>query len=91
MQVPTRVFVADELPKGPTGKIQRRFMADAFMKPEGEKAAGGLGWVGLARMVMVMVMVWEAAFAAAGNSRWAVPGPSLRLMCLLASPWPAGK
>jgi acyl-coenzyme A synthetase/AMP-(fatty) acid ligase len=44
VQVPTRVFVADELPKGPTGKIQRRFMADAFMKPEGEKAAaGGLG------------------------------------------------
>ena len=45
LQVPTRVFVTEELPKGPTGKIQRRFMADAFMKqPEGEKAAGGWWW-----------------------------------------------
>lgn len=37
-KVPTRVFVTDALPKGPTGKISRRFMVDAFInkKKEGE-------------------------------------------------------
>lgn len=39
MQVPTRVFVTDALPKGPTGKISRRHMVDAFMK-EGELKSG---------------------------------------------------
>lgn len=37
-QVPVHVFLADSLPKGPTGKISRRFMVEAFMggKKEGE-------------------------------------------------------
>ncbi|PSC68564.1 2-hydroxyacyl-lyase [Micractinium conductrix] len=38
-KVPTRVFVTDQLPKGPTGKISRRHMVDAFInkKEEGQK------------------------------------------------------
>jgi acyl-coenzyme A synthetase/AMP-(fatty) acid ligase len=49
VQVPVEalLFVTDELPKTATGKIQRRFMVDAFIN----KPAGGLrcvcacGWV----------------------------------------------
>ncbi|PRW45703.1 2-hydroxyacyl- lyase isoform A [Chlorella sorokiniana] len=37
-KVPKFVFVTDELPKGPTGKISRRFMVDAFIKKEGSGA-----------------------------------------------------
>jgi hypothetical protein len=38
MQVPAKMFFADSLPKTATGKIQRRFMVDAFInkKAEGE-------------------------------------------------------
>jgi S-adenosylmethionine synthetase len=54
-KVPTRVFVTDALPKGPTGKISRRFMVDAFInkkqdgggaQPGAQRQAGweGLGW-----------------------------------------------
>ena len=43
LQVPTRVFVTDALPKGPTGKIQRRFMADAFMGKDADKTSAGGG------------------------------------------------
>lgn len=37
LQVPVQIFITDTLPKGPTGKVQRRFMADHFIK-----AAGGV-------------------------------------------------
>lgn len=30
-KVPKQVFITDSLPKNPTGKIQRRFMVDAFI------------------------------------------------------------
>lgn len=33
-KVPTRIYVTDQLPKGGTGKIQRRLMADVFVKPK---------------------------------------------------------
>jgi len=37
MQVPSKLFFADQLPKTATGKIQRRFMVDAFInKKQGE-------------------------------------------------------
>ena len=38
LQVPTRIFITEALPKGPTGKVQRRFMVDAFInkKKQGE-------------------------------------------------------
>ncbi|KAL4431652.1 hypothetical protein ABPG77_001494 [Micractinium sp. CCAP 211/92] len=39
-KVPTRVFVTDALPKGPTGKISRRFMVDAFINKTGGEAQG---------------------------------------------------
>ena len=37
--MPTQIFITDSLPKGPTGKVQRRFMADHFIK---KKPAGGV-------------------------------------------------
>jgi acyl-coenzyme A synthetase/AMP-(fatty) acid ligase len=37
-KVPTRVFITNQLPKGPTGKIQRRTMA-AFFFPKGEPSS----------------------------------------------------
>lgn len=37
-KVPTQVFLTDALPKNATGKIQRRFMVEAFMG--GEKKDG---------------------------------------------------
>jgi hypothetical protein len=40
LQVPGRVYITQELPKGPTGKVQRRFMAAAFCSPSGGAAAG---------------------------------------------------
>ncbi len=40
LQVPTQVFITDALPKGPTGKIQRRFMADAFIKKDNGSSGG---------------------------------------------------
>lgn len=40
LQVPTQVFVTDSLPKGPTGKISRRFMVDAFINKAGGEAQG---------------------------------------------------
>lgn len=33
-KVPKRIYVTDQLPKGGTGKVQRRLMADIFVKPE---------------------------------------------------------
>lgn len=39
-KVPTQVFVTDSLPKGPTGKISRRFMVDAFINKAGGEAQG---------------------------------------------------
>lgn len=48
LQVPTRVFVTDALPKGPTGKISRRFMVDAFIN---KKDAGGCVGVWWGRML----------------------------------------
>mmetsp|Transcript_20492 Transcript_20492/g.44810 ORF Transcript_20492/g.44810 Transcript_20492/m.44810 type:complete len:550 (-) Transcript_20492:28-1677(-) len=39
-KVPGAIFFTPELPKGPTGKIQRRHMASVFIKKEGEKPAG---------------------------------------------------
>ena len=43
-QVPTRIFITEALPKGPTGKVQRRFMVDAFInkKQEGGGNKGGV-------------------------------------------------
>jgi len=43
-QVPTRIFITEALPKGPTGKVQRRFMVDAFInkKQEGASGKGGV-------------------------------------------------
>lgn len=43
-KVPTRVFVTEALPKGPTGKISRRFMVDAFInkKPQEEGGRDGV-------------------------------------------------
>ena len=53
LQVPEQIFITDKLPKGATGKIQRRNMPAAFLgdkkkkKPAGgdadKKAAGGRG------------------------------------------------
>lgn len=34
------MFVTDALPKGPTGKISRRFMVDAFINKTGVEAQG---------------------------------------------------
>ena len=42
-QVPTRIFITEALPKGPTGKVQRRFMVDAFINKKQER--GGKGGV----------------------------------------------
>lgn len=33
-KVPKRIYVTDQLPKGGTGKVQRRLMPDIFVKPE---------------------------------------------------------
>lgn len=38
--MPTRVFVTDALPKGPTGKISRRFMVDAFITKKADAGQG---------------------------------------------------
>lgn len=46
VQVPEQIFITDKLPKGATGKIQRRHMPAAFlgkMGGEGKKAQGGGG------------------------------------------------
>lgn len=45
-KVPTRIFVTDQIPKGPTGKIQRRTMASFFFptgsnKSQSSPPAGG--------------------------------------------------
>lgn len=40
LQVPQQIFITDVLPKGPTGKIQRRFMADAFIKAKPNSSSG---------------------------------------------------
>ncbi len=37
------IFVTDVLPKTATGKIQRRHMVAAFIKPGGGGSAGGAG------------------------------------------------
>jgi hypothetical protein len=42
LQVPGQIFITQQLPKGPTGKIQRRFMAQAFCKPGAAKGSGGV-------------------------------------------------
>ncbi len=34
--MPTRIFITEALPKGPTGKVQRRFMVDAFINKKQE-------------------------------------------------------
>eukprot|EP00877_Chromochloris_zofingiensis_P007714 jgi/Chrzof1/3196/Cz12g15140.t1 len=39
-KVPQQIFITDVLPKGPTGKIQRRFMADAFIKAKPNSSSG---------------------------------------------------
>ena len=39
-KAPTQVFFADELPKTATGKIQRRFMVDAFITGKKDDAGG---------------------------------------------------
>ena len=39
-QVPEQIFITDKLPKGPTGKIQRRHMPAAFLG-KGKTPAGG--------------------------------------------------
>ena len=45
--MPTRIFITEALPKGPTGKVQRRFMVDAFInkKKRGDSGGGDGGGV----------------------------------------------
>lgn len=40
--MPEQIFITDKLPKGATGKIQRRNMVGHFMGDKGKKAAGGV-------------------------------------------------
>lgn len=41
MQVPEQMFITDKLPKGATGKIQRRHMVGHFIGKGGSKAESG--------------------------------------------------
>ncbi|BDA45528.1 probable 2-hydroxyacyl-CoA lyase at C-terminar half [Coccomyxa sp. Obi] len=41
-KVPEQIVITDKLPKGATGKIQRRNMVGHFMGDKGKKAAGGI-------------------------------------------------
>ena len=45
LKVPTRIFITEALPKGPTGKVQRRFMVDAFINKKKGGDDGGSGGV----------------------------------------------
>ncbi len=42
IQVPEQIFITDRLPKGATGKIQRRNMVGHFMGNKSKKAAGAI-------------------------------------------------
>ena len=42
MQVPEQMFITDKLPKGATGKIQRRHMVGHFIGKGGGKGEGGV-------------------------------------------------
>ena len=35
-KIPKQIFITDTLPKNATGKIQRRFMVDAFINKKSE-------------------------------------------------------
>ena len=41
LQVPEQIFITDKLPKGATGKIQRRNMPAAFLGGKAKKRSGG--------------------------------------------------
>ena len=41
LQVPELIFITDKLPKGATGKIQRRHMPAAFLGDKNKKKAAG--------------------------------------------------
>ena len=41
LQVPEQIFITDKLPKGATGKIQRRNMPAAFLGDKKKKKTGG--------------------------------------------------
>ena len=45
-QVPEQIFITDKLPKGPTGKIQRRHMPAAFLGKGKTPAKGSQGSTG---------------------------------------------
>ena len=45
-QVPEQIFIADKLPKGATGKIQRRHMPAAFLGKGKTPAEGSQGSTG---------------------------------------------
>lgn len=45
MQVPDQIFITDKLPKGATGKIQRRHMVGHFIGKKGEASKAGEGGV----------------------------------------------
>ena len=41
LQVPEQIFITDKLPKGATGKIQRRNMPAAFLGDNNKMKTGG--------------------------------------------------
>ena len=40
LQVPEQIFITDKLPKGATGKIQRRHMPAAFLGNKNKRGSG---------------------------------------------------